>query len=189
MARALATLTITFAVALALIAQDRRYSSKPATAGARAKSGLHINAIEFTPDGVFLQGAAVDNAFVTEFCSWAKRNSESADVRNTASELGLMETKFGDDLRKLAIRKHVTVTEKLNDREAADRAHIDSLHTTDTDRSFVEQLLWRYDQAIVSFQHEGQAGSDPEIKSFASDGVATLEKHRRQIEGLRERLK
>src|SRR5437660_10046986 len=149
MARALATLTIIFAVALVIVAQDRRYSSKPVTPGARPKSAVHINAIEFTPDGVFLQGAAVDNAFVTEFCSWAKRHSQSADVRSTATELALLETKLGDDLRKLAGRKHVTVTEKLNDRDAADRAHIDSLHSTDTDRSFVEQLLWRYDQAIV----------------------------------------
>jgi putative membrane protein len=182
-------LTIVFALALAVVAQDRRYSSKPATAGARPKSTVHINAIEFTPDGVFLQGAAVDNAFVTEFCSWAKRHSESADVRNTAGELALLETKLGDDLRKLAGRKHVTLTEKLNDRDAAERADIDSFHTTDTDRSFVEQLLWRYDQAIVSFEREGQGGSDPDIKSFASDGAGSLQKHRRLVEALQERLK
>jgi len=35
------------------------------------------NAIEFTPDGVFLQQAAVDNAFVIEFGIWAKTHGES----------------------------------------------------------------------------------------------------------------
>jgi len=183
-------LTIVFAFALAVTAQQQRYSSKPRAAEGKSKDAARIkNAIEFTPDGVFLQNAAVDNAFVIEFGIWAKSHGESADVRSAASELVLLETRFGDDLRKLAGRKHVALPEKLNDRDAADRAHIDSLHATDTDGAFIEQLLRRYDREMVSFQREAQAGSDPDIKSFASDGVATLQKHRRLVEALAGKLK
>jgi predicted outer membrane protein len=185
-------LTIVFAFALAITAQDQRYSSKPGVAegkstGKPTDATRIRNAIEFTPDGVFLHRAALDNAFVIEFGMWARTRGDSADVRNTASELILVETRFGDDLRKLAGKKHVVLPEKLNERSAGDRANL--LHATDTDRSFVEQLLQRYDREIVSYQREALAGSDPDIKSFALDGVETLQEHRRLVEALQEKLK
>jgi predicted outer membrane protein len=183
-------LTIVFALALTAAAQDHRYSSKPSAPGGKSKGGTRIkNAIEYTPDGVFLQKAAVDNAFVIEFSSWAKIHGEIGNVRTTASELAFLEMKLGDDLRKLAGRKHVTLPEKVNDRDAAERARIDSMHPADTDRSFVEQVLRRYDQEIVSFDREAQAASDPDIKSFAADGVTTLQKHRRMVEALQDKLR
>lgn len=183
-------LTIVFALALAVTAQEQRYSSKPGPVDGKSNGVTRIkNAIEFTPDGMFLQKAAVDNAFVIEFGIWARTRGESADVRTTASELVLLETRFGDDLRKLAARKHVALPEKLNERDAVDRAHIDSLHAADTDRAFVEQLLWRYNQEIVSFQREAQAGSDPDIRSFASEGAARLQEHRRLVEELQGKPK
>lgn len=183
-------LTIVFAFALAITAQDQRYSSKPGAPGGKSTTtgATRVrNAIEFTPDGVFLHQAALDNAFVIEFGMWARTRGASAEVRNTASGLLLLETKFGDDLRKLAGKKHVALPEKLNDRSPGDRANF--LHATDTDRSFVEQLLQRYDREIASFQREAQAGSDFDIKSFASNGVVTLQEHRGLIEALQEKLK
>ena len=180
-------LTIVFALALTAAAQDHRYSSKPSAPGGKSKGVTRVkNAIEFTPDGVFLQKAAEDNAFVIEFGSWAKIHGERGNVRTTASELVFLEMKLGDDLRKLAGRKHVTLPEKVNDRDAAERARIDP---ADTDRSFVEQVLRRYDQEIVSFDREARAASDPDIKSFAADGVVTLQKHRRMVEVLQDKLR
>jgi len=54
-------LTIVFALALTVTAQEQRYSSKPGAPDGKSKGATRIkNAIEFTPDGVFLQQAAVD---------------------------------------------------------------------------------------------------------------------------------
>jgi len=127
---------------------------------------------------------------VIEFGIWAKTHGDSIDLRNTASELALLETRFGDDLRKLAGRKHVALPEKLNERDAAESCP----HRQHAYHGYGPHLLratapWRYDQEIVSFQREAQVGSDPDIKSFASDAVATLQKHRRLVEALQVKLK
>jgi predicted outer membrane protein len=181
-------LTIVFAFALAVMAQQQRYSSKPHALDGKSKGATRINnAIEFTPDGVFLQNAAVDNAFVIEFGIWAKTHGEAASVRDAANALASLEAKFGDDLRKLANRKRVAVLEKCNERDAVDRARIDNLHASDNDHAFIEQVLWRYDQEIVNFQREAQGGSDPDIKNFASLGFETLQSHRRLVEVLQKK--
>lgn len=170
-----------FAVALTLTAQQQRYSSKPVPVDGKSKSTTRVkNAIEFTPDGIFLQQAALDNAFVIEFARWAKTHGENAGVRSTAVELDSLETKFGDDLRKLAARKHVALPDKPSDPD---------MQGIYSDREFVQQLLRRYDQEMVTFDREGRAGSDPDIRSFAAGGVETLQKHRRHVETLEERTR
>jgi putative membrane protein len=177
--------TIIFAFAVAVTAQDQRYSSKPPKPAGKVKDGKRVkNAIDYTNDGVFLQKAAEDNAFLFEFSLWAKSHAESGDVRSAASDLSLLESKFGDDLRKLADRKHVTLQEKVTD-----RTHIDSLHVADTGQSYMEQMLRRYDQEMLRFQAEAQNGSDLDIKTFAADGIAVLQKHRHQVQALQDRLK
>ena len=182
--------TIVLGLALAVMAQEHRYSSHPPAPAGKPKGGMRVkNAIEFTPDGDFLRKAAMDNEFVVEFCVWARAHGESGDVRMAASDLILLEFKLGDDLRKLAGRKHVVLPEKVNDRDAVERSRIDSLHAADTDHSFVEQLLRQYDQEMVRFQAEAQSGSDPEIRSFASDGVGILQKHRRLVEAVQDKVR
>jgi putative membrane protein len=182
--------TIVLGLAVGIMAQEHRYSSKPPVPAGKSKGGMHVkNAIDFTPEGDFLRKAALDNAFATEFGVWASAHGENPFVRSTASELGLLEMKFGDDLHKLAGRKHVILPEKVNDRDAAERARIDRIHTGDSDRSFIEQLLRLYDQEMVRFQAEAQSGSDPEIRGFAADGVGRLQKHRRLVEGLEDKVK
>jgi predicted outer membrane protein len=175
---------IIFALALAVTAQDQRYSSKPPARAGKSKDAKRVkNAIDYTNDGVFLQKAAEDSAFLFEFSLWARTRAESEDVRSTASDLALLESKFGDDLRKLADRKHVTLPERVTD-----RAHIDSVHAGDTGQSFVEQVLRRYDQEMLRFQAEAQNGSDLDIKTFAADGIAVLQKHRQLVQALQDRL-
>ena len=177
--------TIVFALALVMTAQDHRYSSKPVAPAGKGKGAMRVkNAIDYTNDGVFLQKAAEDNAFLFEFSQWARTRAESGDVRSTASDLALMESKFGDDLRKLGDRKRVTLPERVTD-----RARIDNLHAADTGRSFIEQMLRRYDLTMLRFQAEAQNGSDLDIKAFAADGVGALQKHRQIVEALQDRLK
>jgi putative membrane protein len=176
--------TIICALALAAAAQDQRYSSKPPARVGKPQDAKRVkHAIDYTNDGLFLQKAAEDNAFLIEFSLWARSRVENGDVRSIASDLVILESKFGDDLRKLGDRKHVTLPEKVTD-----RAHLDSVHAGDTDRSFVEQMLRRYDQEMLRFQAEAQNGSDLDIKTFAADGIAVLEKHRQVVQALQDRL-
>ncbi len=182
--------TIVLGLAVAVMAQEHRYSSSPPAPAGKSKGGMRVkNAIEFTPDGAFLQKAAQDNALVIEFGIWARAHGENPYVRGTAGDLIILEFKLGDDLRKLAGRKHVILAEKVNDRDAVERARIDSLHAADTDHSFIEQMLRQYDREMVRFQAEAQSGSDPEIRSFAADGISTLQKHRRLVEAVQDKVR
>jgi hypothetical protein len=60
--------TIILALALAVMDQDQRYSSKPPARAAKGKEAKRVkNAMDYTNDGVFLQKAAEDNAFLFEY--------------------------------------------------------------------------------------------------------------------------
>ena len=183
-------LVVVLGCATALMAQTQRYSSNPSGPGPKSGPAKHVkNALDYTPDGDFLRRAAEDNAFAIEYAVWSRAHGKSEAVRGTATELLAQETKLGDDLRKLAVHKHVLLREKINDRDAAERSRIDSIHSGDTDQSFVEQLLRRYDQEMVGFQKEADSVADPDIRAFASAGVGTLEKHRKLMEALVGKIK
>jgi hypothetical protein len=42
---------------------------------------------------------------------------------------------------------------------------------------------------MVGFQKEADSVADPDIRAFASDGVGTLEKHRKLMEALVGKIK
>jgi len=150
-------------------------------AGQQSHGNQERSGITF--EGDFLRQAAEDNAFLLEIARWTKDQGHEGDVRNIANELLMGETRLGDELRKFAAKKHVTLPDKLSEADSAARLRMESLKAQDVDQFFVEEAQNRYRQEITRFETEAQQGIDPDIKKWAAGGTATLERHQKLVTG------
>lgn len=169
---------LTMLLSFALTGQDRSYTNQSAAA---KKSGRGIpikNTAEYTFEGDFLRRAAADNAFLLEISKAAKLQG-SSNVRTIAGELVSGEGKLGEEIRKLAARKHITLPDTLTEADNAAKQRMESLSAEDLDQFFTEQALLRYRIEIISFETEAKQGIDLDIKKWAADELGRLERHQK----------
>src|ERR1700738_437444 len=111
-------------------AVKQRYSTRPNASSGKVR-GVHKgipSATDFTSDGEFLKQTALDNAFLIAVEKWTKEHRVSGDVRRTASKMLAEDQRLGDEIRKLAGRKHVTLSDSRNEEDAATLSEMDGLH-------------------------------------------------------------
>lgn len=168
--------------------QQQRYSTRPNASGGKAHGiPKHLpGATDFTSDGEFLKQTALDNAFLTALEKWTKEHRAGADVRRTASEMLGEDLRLGDEIRKLAGRKHVTLGDTRNEADAAALSGMDSLHGSEAERFFIDQVTMRCQLEIARFETEAQQGNDPDIRKWASSQIAIFDRHVEMLRALKQ---
>lgn len=138
----------------------------------------YINpAPQLTSDSDFFNMAAENHAYIASVTSWAK-NHGTGHVRQTAQRLLFQQSESGDSFLKMAKKKNMDVTWKLNTDDAIRRARLESMPGPNVDRFFIGQLLNRYTQQIAWFHAEAGRTSDPDIKKWINDAIPRLQDQR-----------
>jgi putative membrane protein len=170
---------LALAFAFLMPMQQQRYSTRPSASSGKVHgiSKQVQSATAFTSDGEFLKQTAVDNAFLTAVEKWMKEQRFGGDVRQHASEMLIEDVRLGDELRKLAGRKHVTLSDSRNEADAATLSNMTGLHASEAERFFIDQVSLRCRLEIARFQTEAQQGNDADIRKWASSQIAVFDKH------------
>lgn len=154
--------------------QQHRYSTRTATPRGKPHGSPERirNPVDYTTDGEFLKQSAKNNARLLEIVSRTKDHGSGADIRRAAGELLVVHTRFGEDLRRIAAKKHVSLPEQI--RPAADSG-----------LTFTDQVLNHCVIEIARFETEAKQGSDPDIRKWVANQIATFEKDRQMMETLK----
>jgi len=159
--------------------QQQRYSTRPGASSGKVRGGPKQvqSATAFTSDGEFLKQTAADNAFLTAVERRTKEHGVDGDVRHSASTMLAEDLRLGDELRKLAGRKHVTLSDTRNEDDAATLSDMDGLRGSEAERFFIDKVMVRCQLEIARFQTEAQQGNDPDIRKWASSQIAIFDRH------------
>lgn len=161
--------------------QQHGYSTRPGGHRSGTGGSPARNAVDYTSDGEFLKQTAEHNAFLLALFSWTKEHDDDARVRAAAGDLLAAHIRFGEDLRKLAARKHVSLT-------AASSSQAGQAFTNgaeETAQAFADDVWNHCLVEIARFDTESKKGSDPDIRRWASDQISIFEKDQRMVQPLR----
>jgi putative membrane protein len=114
----------------------------------------------------------------------AQNNATSQRVKDFATMMVQDHTKAGDELKKLAAAKSVTLPAGPSDKNQKKIDDLGKKTGTDFDKAYVKLMLNDHKDAVDLFKKEADKAKDADIKTFASKTLPTLEMHLDSIKAI-----
>lgn len=128
-------------------------------------------------DATFIDKAARSNDFIIATAKLAATQARNPHVKDFAARLVSDHTASQDRLKAIADRHGTTLPDDLN----TDEEHVlDSLKAEKGrafDRDFTALQIADHNDAAPLFQAEAAGGSDPALKTYATDMQAAIQSH------------
>jgi putative membrane protein len=132
----------------------------------------------------FMMHAAQGGVAEVALARLAKDKASNADVKAFAERLERDHSKANDDLKSLASSKHVTLPDAPTKYATNAKDKLSKLSGAAFDKAYVAAMVEDHQKDIRAFEHEASAGSDADVKAFASKTLPTLKEHLQQAQQL-----
>lgn len=147
-----------------------------ATAGSMSATGSGTMSKLSVQDTHFVKTAAISGMAEVNDGKLAQ-SMGSASVQKVGERMVTDHTKANDQLMALANEKGVTPPMKVDAKHAEVTASLQKLSGASFDKRYLSTELQGHEMTIAAFKTEASTGSDPDLKSFASSTLPTLEQH------------
>ena len=159
----------TVALAMAGPAFAQKSQSQPKlSAPAASKQGS---------DQKFVMDAAKGGMAEVELGKLAQDKASNDQVKNFGKRMVDDHSKANDELQTLAKNKSITLPTDLDPKDKATKDRLSKLSGPAFDRAYMAAMLQDHKKDVSEFKHESTSGRDPDVKSFASKTLPTLEEH------------
>lgn len=147
------------------------FAQAPAKTQAARVSSSGSEDIEFVFD------AARGGMAEVELGKLAADHAQNAEVKKFAERMVTDHTKAGDELKSIAQSKGIRLPEEIEAKDRALLTRLSKLNGTAFDRAYMQAMVSDHVKDVSAFKKEANAGRDPQVKSFASTTLPTLEEH------------
>ena len=121
--------------------------------------------------------ASTDGQLEVKLGQIATRQGVSEDVKKFGQRMVDDHTKANDQLKQLAQSKGVELPTDIDRSAKREHDKLSKLSGADFDREFMDHMVSDHKKAVKDFQKEAKSAKDPDVKSFASSTLPTLEQH------------
>jgi putative membrane protein len=135
-------------------------------------------------DRTFMRKAAEGGKAEVELGKLAQEKAASPEVKQFGERMVNDHTKASDQLKQVAEKEGVTLPDKLNAKDRATKARLEKLSGEAFDRAYMRDMVKDHTEDVAEFRKEANNGKDPEVKSFASQTVPTLEDHLKEAKNI-----
>jgi putative membrane protein len=139
-----------------------------------AKAGLSA------ADRKFVREAAQGGMAEVELGKLATKRASSEEVKKFGQRMVDDHTRAGDQLKEIASSKGVQVPQQLSAKDKLTKERLAKLSGEQFDKAYMADMVKDHTQDVADFQRESKAGTDSDVKEFASKTLPTLEDHLRQ---------
>jgi putative membrane protein len=140
-------------------------------------------------DTDFAVEAADGGMLEVQLGTFAAANAASADVKKFGQMMVDDHTKANDELKTLANQKGIALPATLSDKHQKKYDDLVSKKGADFDEEYMEFMVKDHEEDIDAFEKEANDGNDAELKSWASEKVATLRHHLDMAKSTRDAVK
>ena len=161
----------------------------PAFAQSNAGSTMERNKTQKTDathtmraDENFVAKAARGGMAEVEFGKLAAERAESPDVKRFGQKMVDDHSKANDELKSIAEKKSFTVPAAMDAKDKAEYNRLSKLRGAAFDRAYMKHMVNDHRTDVSEFQYEARAGVDPDVRSFASKTLPTLQDHLKMAE-------
>jgi putative membrane protein len=165
-------------VALAQSATSPAPSTGPSTKATTTQSTATTAAESLSrSDRKFVEEAAQGGMAEVELGKLAQQRAASDQVKQFGSKMASDHQKANEQLKKIAAAKGINLPADMS---SSDRREYDKLQKksgADFDREYMKEMVADHKTDVKDFQSAAKSANDPDIKSFASSTLPTLQQH------------
>lgn len=136
-------------------------------------------------DKDFLKEAYQTNLNEIELARLATQQASSSDVKEYAQRMIDEHSRSNEQIQQIASSKGVDLQSGA---QSKDYSQFSNLSGPQFDQKYIENQQQSHQEAISMFRNAADKGSDPDVKSFASSQLSTLEQHQSMASDLSSRM-
>jgi putative membrane protein len=136
----------------------------------------------------FMNDAAIGGMAEVQLGKLAQENGMNPRVKNFGEMMVRDHSAANDDLKAIARQKNVTLPDNLGKHQD----HYNDLSKkkgADFDKAYMKMMVDDHQDDIKAFEKIAENGTDPDIKTFASQKLPTLRKHLDSAKAINKSLK
>jgi putative membrane protein len=154
-------------------------TSAASTAKSESSGKTHAKT-DKSSDMKFAREAALGGMEEVELGRLAVKNAQSDQVKQFGQRMIDDHTKAGEQLKSVAAKNNITLPTELDAKHKASVDRFARLSGSAFDRAYMRDMVRDHEKDIADFQKEASAGSNMDLKNFASSTLPTLQDHLRQ---------
>lgn len=153
--------------------------ASPNTAGPAAPNQGDANDTMTTKvdDKKFVKDAALGGMAEVELGKLATQKAASEAVKQFGQKMVDDHTKANDQLKEVASKENISIPDSLDSKHQSRIEKLSKLSGPDFDKAYIKDQVKDHKQDVSEFKNEANAGSDPNVKQFASNTLPILEQH------------
>jgi putative membrane protein len=130
-------------------------------------------------DTEFVREAAIGGMTEVELGRLAVQKSSNDKVKEFGQKMIDDHSKANDKLKSIAAKDSITIPSDLDVKHRATVNRFSKMSGTEFDRVYARDMVADHEADVASFEKEAAKGSNPDLKSFASETLPTLREHLR----------
>jgi putative membrane protein len=128
-------------------------------------------------DKKFVKDAALGGMSEVELGKLAVQKASDDNVKQFAQKMIDDHTKANDQLKQVASKENIPVPDTLDSKHKSQIDKLAKLSGPDFDKAYAKEQLKDHQSDVKDFSAEAQAGSDPNVRAFASSTLPVLQQH------------
>lgn len=142
-----------------------------------AMPAFAANSGKAIPDQAFVKAAAQGGMAEVELGKLASEKTSNPQVKEFGEKMVADHSKANDELKSIAQNKNITLPSELSSKDKALRDRLAKLSGASFDRAYMKAMVSDHVKDVDEFRKEARTAKDPDIRSFASNTLPTLEDH------------
>jgi putative membrane protein len=171
-------------LAPAWIAAQTTTTDKPAAEKTKADKGKLASG-----DRKFVMDSLKHGMAEVELGKMASEKASNDGVKQFGQRMADDHGKAGDELKKIAQDKGITPPAEMDPKHKKLHDRLSKMSGADFDRAYMDEMVKDHRNDVKEFQREAKNAKDPDVKSFASKTLPTLQEHLKQAEGLQGQVR
>jgi putative membrane protein len=137
----------------------------------------------------FMTKAAQGGMAEVEMGRVAVQNANNPQVKQFGQRMIDDHSKANDQLKSIAAKKNVTLPTDIDAKQRAEMDRLSKLKGAAFDREYMTLMVKDHKEDVSEFEKASKNESDPDVKSFASSTLPTLQEHLRMAEQTESQVK
>ena len=133
----------------------------------------------------FVLDAAKGGLAEVELGKMAAEHAKNDEVKKFAQRMVDDHSKANDQLKSIAEAKGIKLPDDPGAQHKATMRRLEKLNGAAFDRAYMQMMVGDHVKDVNEFKKESNSGRDPQVKSFASSTLPTLEEHLQQAKAAR----
>jgi putative membrane protein len=142
-----------------------------------------------TSDNSFVTKAAEGGMAEVELGNLAVQKASDPKVKEFGQRMVTDHTKADDQLKSVAASKGITLPTALDSKDEATKHRLENLSGAAFDHAYMEDMVRDHKTDVSEFKRESDHGSDPDVKTFASQTLPILQQHLQLAENTYSQVK